>query len=312
MRKERPLRLLDALALPLRQALAGQVRSLAGDSRAALDFTQPPGDPGWFGPQSVSWSVHADIVAMMTGGVAALLLQALHPLALAAVWDWSDFRADLRGRLHRTALFIATTTYGPAQAAQRAVDRVRAIHAHVHGIAPDGRPYAANDPHLLTFVHAAEIYCFAAAFDWLVRPLAAAERDAYVAEMARVPLALGAVDVPRDWAGLIATLCAYEPELQGGERAQTILQLLRSMGSDGPRTPSGRLHELPAALMVQAACSLIPERARRLYALPAPNRLELGSVRAVLRAAVPLMRWALQDGVAAQARRRVGADGPTR
>lgn len=316
MRHNAPM--LDSMTSPLRQALARQVRQLAGDSRAALDFTQPAGDPGWFGPDSVSWRVHADFVAMMTGGVAALMLQALHPLALAAVWDYSNFRTDLRGRLHRTALFIATTTYGPSAAAQAAVDRVRAIHARVRGVAPDGQAYAADDPHLLTFIHIAEVYCFAAAYDALVSPLSGAQRDLYVAEMSRVPLALGAQGVPRDWTGLLASLDAYQRELHGGPRPQAILRLLRSMSSHPQSRPAtlgavehllaalgGRMSEVPMKIMVQAAANLLPQPARDLYGLHAIPALQAGAIQATLRTCVPVMRWALRDGVAAQARRRV-------
>ncbi len=322
----------ETLASPLRQALARQVRSLAGDSRAALDFTQPAGDPGWFGPESVAWRVHADFVAMMTGGIGALLLQALHPLALAAVWDHSDFRDDMRGRLHRTARFIATTTYGPSAAAQGAVARVRAIHAQVHGTAPDGRRYAADDPHLLRFIHVAEVYSFVTAHDWLMpanaagwRPtvpaaLSLRERDAYVAEMARVPLALGATAVPRDWAGLLAQLEDYRPELEGGARPQAVLRMLRSLSRQPmdrsateramPRLQTSlgaRLCAVPLQPMMTAATTLLPPWAQQLYALPALHPLRPALARVALRSAVPWMRWALQDGVAAQARQRLQA-----
>ncbi len=327
------LAMLDPLTSTLRLALARQVRSLAGDSRAALDFTHPAGDPGWFGPDSVAWRVHADFVAMMTGGMGALLLQALHPLALAAVWDYSDFRDDLRGRLHRTALFIATTTYGPTAAAQAMVDRVRAIHAKVRGTAPDGRAYSADDPHLLSFIHAAEVYSFVTAYDWLLPPspdashapatrqaaLTSAGRDAYVAEMARVPLALGATEVARDWSGLLAQLESYRPELEGGARPQAILRMLRGMARSAQSLPAtetavprlqaalgGRLQAVPLHLMMTAATALLPPWAQQLYGLPAPRPLQLAPTRAALRTAVPLMRWALRDGVAAQARQRVG------
>ena len=311
--------MLENIDSPLRQAVARQVRQLTGDSRAALDFTQPAGDPGWFGPDSMSWRVHADFVAMMTGGVAALMLQALHPLALAAVWDYSDFRADLRGRLHRTALFIAITTYGPSTAAQAAVDRVRAIHARVRGIAPDGQPYAADDPHLLTFIHIAEVYCFAMAYDALVSPLSGAQRDLYVAEMSRVPLALGAQNVPHDWTGLLASLETYRSELRGGPRPQAILRLLRGMASHPQSRPAtlsaverlltvlgGRMNEVAVKIMVQAAAALLPHPARDLYGLHAAPALQASAIQSVLRTCVPVMRWALHDGVAAQARRRVG------
>ena len=97
---------------------------------------------------------------MFAGGLRALLLQSLHPLAMAAVAEHSDYRGDPWGRLQRTSYFLAVTTFGPASDAQQAVDRVRAVHQHVTGTAPDGRPYRASDPHLLPWVHIAETDSF--------------------------------------------------------------------------------------------------------------------------------------------------------
>src|SRR5690606_19920449 len=104
-----------------------------------------------FGPQSACWKVHGDFTSMLIGGVGALLLQMLHPLALAGVVDHSNFRQDMLGRLRRTGQFVAGTTYGNTADAERLIARVRQIHAAVSGLAPDGRPYAASDPHLLTW-----------------------------------------------------------------------------------------------------------------------------------------------------------------
>ena len=97
---------------------------------------------------------------MFVGGLRALLLQSLHPLAMAGVAEHSDYRGDPWGRLQRTSTFLAVTTFGTAADAQRAVDKVRGIHRRVHGIAPDGRPYRADDPHLLEWVHIAEVDSF--------------------------------------------------------------------------------------------------------------------------------------------------------
>src|SRR5581483_6117763 len=93
----------------------------------SADFLQPPGDPGLFGPDSAAWQVHSDFTAMLTGGVAALLLQMLHPLPLAGVWDHSNFQADMLGRLRRTAQFVAGTTFGSRADAERLIARVKQI-----------------------------------------------------------------------------------------------------------------------------------------------------------------------------------------
>ena len=112
-------------------------------------YESPVGDVGLFGPDSVTWRVHADFPGMMSGGLSALLLQTLHPLALAGVWDHSNFRHDLLGRLRRTTAFVAATTYAPTAHARAEIERVRAIHERVAGTLPDGRRYSASDPALL-------------------------------------------------------------------------------------------------------------------------------------------------------------------
>ena len=142
---------------------------------------------------------------MFIGGIRALLLQSLHPLAMAAVAGHSGFRGDPWGRLQRTSYFLAVTTFGRAGDAQEAIARVRAIHRRVTGIAPDGRPYAASDPHLLTWVHIAEADSFLRAHTRFgTQPLDQAGRDGYVADLARIGEALGVQDPPRTEAELAA------------------------------------------------------------------------------------------------------------
>ena len=135
--------------------------------------------------------VHAD-ASMFVGGLRALLLQSLHPLAMAGIAQHSDYRHDPWGRLQRTADFIAATTFGPAAEAERAVAIVRRVHEHVNGVAPDGRPYSALDPHLLRWVHLAEIDSFLAAHThYGNHPLEGSDRDEYVAQTAFVARKLG-------------------------------------------------------------------------------------------------------------------------
>ncbi len=153
------------------------------------------GDAGWFGPDSVAWRVHADLGTLI-GGLRALLYQTLHPLAMAGVAEHSDYRDDPWGRLHRTAEFVAATTYGTSAEAGAAVARVQRVHEHVRGTAPDGRSYAADDPALLAWVHATEVDSLLAAYRRYGAGLTDAEADQYVAEMAMVAIAFGADPVP--------------------------------------------------------------------------------------------------------------------
>ena len=120
------------------------IREMVGGGGPPVAFLTPPGDPGLLGPQSVAWKIHADFISMMIGGISSLIMQALHPQALAGVWDHSSFREDLKGRLGRTAFFIAATTYGSREMALQVISKVNRIHTQITGFDEFGKPYKAN------------------------------------------------------------------------------------------------------------------------------------------------------------------------
>ena len=280
--------------------LGARVRALTG-SRANLDeFTQPLGDPGLFGPDSQAWRVHAHFVAMMVGGLSSLIVQSLHPRALAAVWDHSDFRHQLKARLGRTAHFVAATTYGGQDMAQQAIARVNAIHARIQGVDQAGEPYVANEPALLRWVHLAEVSAFLSAYQHLARtPLSPAQADAYVAEMTRVGQALGATDLPLTWRATQAALEAYVPALRFDARAQEIYRILMAYPADWIDRPL-------LQLMQQVALDILPESMRRILGQAAPCELTAQLRRRALQVAGEPVQWMLDhQGVAAIARARV-------
>src|SRR5579885_323356 len=202
------------LPRPARRLLRRQVLAVLSHDGPAPDYDAPRGDPGLFGPDSVTWKIHADFPAMMAGGLASLMLQSLHPLALAGVWDHSDFRSDTLGRLRSTIAFVARTTYAPRAPAEAAIQRVRRIHATVKGVAPDGRAYSAEDSHLLNWVHCAECWCFLRAYEMYCHPrIPLALQDRYLAEVALIPETLGARGVPKSMSELNAFFRGVRGEL---------------------------------------------------------------------------------------------------
>ncbi|CAL9647558.1 oxygenase MpaB family protein [Streptomyces sp. enrichment culture] len=253
------------------------------DNRARIHGT--PG-PRWFAPDSPVRRVHGD-ASMFIGGLSALLLQSLHPLAMAAVAAHSGFRGDPWGRLQRTSTFLAVTTYGTADSAQRAVDRVRAVHDTVRGTAPDGREYRASDPHLLCWVHVAEVDMFLRAHQrYGARPLDDAGCDRYVADMARIATALGVPDPPADRAQLAERLAAYRDELHATPDALATARFLLL----DPPVPL--LARLPYGVLAANAVSLLPpwaSRALRMPRLPAEGLC----VRPLGSAVTAGIRWAL-------------------
>jgi uncharacterized protein (DUF2236 family) len=155
--------------------------------RAAAAFAasvpEDPVDDGYFGPGSVTWRLNSDLSAPVAG-LRSLLVQALHPLAMAGVDQHSDWRADPAGRLASTAAYLAAITYGDRTVARRAAARVRKIHERVRGVDPvTGQAYAAGDPELLLWVHAALVESVLASADLFGTRLSDADKDAYVAEM---------------------------------------------------------------------------------------------------------------------------------
>jgi len=268
---------------------------VVGFGDGAVDLARPPGDDGLFGPGSAAWRVHGDFTAMMVGGVAALLVQMLHPGALGGVWDHSNFRANPLGRLRRTAQFISGTTYGSTETATRLIAKVRAIHDQVHGTLPDGTRYDANDPALLTWVHVAETWCFLAAYRRHRDPgFAAADQDLYYAEAAVVAERLGARDVPRSRADAAAYLAAMRRHLRHDHRTRIVAQALL-----GQPNASAALAPVQQLLM-EGGIALLPDWAARLHGLQRPP-LRRPAVRAGVAGVGTLLRWALTDGSAKRA-----------
>lgn len=286
----------------LRRQIEKQVHSLTGASLGVLDLDQPRGDAGLFGPESMVWEVHADFTAMMVGGISALLLQMLHPLALAGVWDHSTFRQDMLGRLRRTSLFIAGTTYGGLHDAEQLIDKVRRIHLQVVGHAADGRPYAASDPGLLTWVHVSEVSQFLAGYLRYVDPqLPLAEQDRYYCEVALIAERLGAQDVPKSAQAIADYLQRMRPQLLCDERTREVVRLLHD-------APMPSLLAKPfGGLMMQAGVDLLPDWASDLLGeYQAAWRRPL--IRASVQRTANLLRWAVRNSAAQRARRRLRPD----
>jgi uncharacterized protein (DUF2236 family) len=249
-------------------------------------------DEGLFGPDSLTWRVHSEPV-LWVAGIRALLLQALHPAAVAGVLHHSDFRADPWGRLLRTARFVGTVTYGSSATVQRAGARVRALHRQVSGVDPvTGTGYRADDPELLRWVHCCEVDSFLTVYRRAGGGLSAAEADRYVLEQRRAAAVVGVR--PEDVPGSVAELAGYfermRPYLGADTRSRTLLRYLLV-----PPMPARVALLTPArpgwAGVILLAFALLPPWARRCYGTPglpvtdpaasAALRLLAGSLRVV-------------------------------
>ena len=271
----------------LRLKLVEQVRGVFNDVESGQQPV-PPSDEALFARDTPIRMVHADIVAMMVGGIRGLLLQMLHPHALQGVLDHSNFRSDMHGRLRRTARFIAVTTFGHRDDAQAAIDRVNRIHGAVGGTLPDGSPYSASDPRVLAWVHVAEATSFLAAYLRHVRPdMPGDEQDEYYRQFAVIALALGADPVPTNRAEAEAIFRELRSDLAASPAAREVADLVLS------QRPKGAPPAVQTLLGAEAV-ALLPPFARSMLGLERPGLAAIPA-RAATWGMGKTLRWAFRQ-----------------
>ena len=247
----------NSMSRGFRQMVSGDPHGRPGWVRALEDGA----DAGMFGPGSAPWVVHGSLTTLV-GGVRALLLQALHPAALAGVREHSRYREDPMGRLAGTTRWLVTVTFGDLAAVDAESARVRRMHQRVHGGTPDTPPgiYSASDPHLLRWVHLAFTDSFLVTHQEFGGSIPGGA-DAYVRQWARAAEPLGLPDPPRSVAELSAQLRSFEAELAAGPQAREVVRFLLNPPLPLPARPA-------YAVLAAAAVSTLDPLHRRMLGLP--------------------------------------------
>lgn len=271
-------------------------RAQGGD----IDFARPQGEEALVHPNSVSWRVFKNPVALFVGGVAAVILELAEPGVRTGIWEHSSFRKDPLGRLRRTALAALVTVYGPRSIAEPMIASVVRMHAKVVGHTPAGLPYAANDAQLLTWVHATAGFGFAEAYSRYVRPLSGWEFDALCSEGTLASRLYGVLDAPKSSAELRALFDSMRGRL---EPSPIVFEFLRIM-RDTPCFPTP-LHRMQH-LLVRAAVAMIPGWIRDCLGLSAAYGLRPGQGVLVRLAGMASDRIVLPQSPAAQSCLRLG------
>jgi uncharacterized protein (DUF2236 family) len=280
----RPMR--DRLRRTVAVALRDRVAGKDNAAKAAIIWDKP--GERWFTEADPIWRVHAD-ASMFAAGIRALLLQSLHPLAMAGVAGHSGYKGDPWGRLQRTSTFLATTTFGTVEDAEALIERIKGIHQGVRGKAADGRPYAASDPHLLRWVHIAEADSFLRTHQrYAATALTPAEADRYVEQACVVATRLGVIKPPTTVAGLDAAIESYRPELVGTPAARDAARFLLL---HPPLPWSARLGY---GALAGAGVAMLPPWARGHLGLPSMPLVDRSIALPVGGAATRVIRWALQ------------------
>lgn len=265
------------VGLRLREKVSGP------DPMARVRKIRDATGPRWFVPGDPIWDVH-ESPAMFPGGIAALLLQSLHPSAMAGVAGHSDYRGDPWGRLQRTSYYLAATTYGTVSTAERVIAHVSQVHESISGVDADGISYAAGDPHLLRWVHCAEVYSFLSAYQaFAPTPLSLSAANTYVSQTRNASERLGARDLPQTVDELYARLEAYRPELRATAQCQEARHFLLA------RPPVRGVGRLGYAGIARGGVACLPEWALTLLDLKSPTRMG----RLVGHAATRTVGWAM-------------------
>ncbi len=288
-----PPRVLQSLA----RTLLADLMTVEG--RPATDFSKPADEPALVPPQSVSWRVFKNPVALLVGGVAAVILELAEPRVRAGVCKFTGFRTDPVTRLRRTGLAAMITVYGARHEAEAMIAGVRRMHDKVSGATDTGEPYRANDPELLDWVHATAAFGFLEAYHHYVRPLSHVERDRYYGEGKEAAALYGATGAPQNEAELKALFRAMAPRL---ERSAVIFEFLdimrRAPVFPSPLRPMQRL-------LVRAAVELTPPAIRRKLGLEHEG-LRFGERALVKLAGRFADRLVIEASPAVQACRRLG------
>ncbi|MEO5975337.1 MAG: oxygenase MpaB family protein [Ilumatobacteraceae bacterium] len=280
-------RISDAI-IKVRQEISKALRSRVAGPNAEERMIQILATEGrrWFADDRPIRLVHRD-ASMFIGGLRALLLQSLHPLAMAGVAQHSDFKNDPWGRLQRTADFLVTTTFGSDAEAQRVVDRVASVHRHVHGLASDGRPYSASDPHLLRWVHLVEVDSFLSVYQrYGSYPLDQTSRDEYVSDMAVIARALNIPAPPQSEQALADQIRSYRHELRSTPESRDTLRYLIL------QPPLPLLARAAYSVLVAATVATLPRWSRPMLGFPYLPITEAIALRPLGGGITRVFRWA--------------------
>ncbi len=247
------------LVLPFLDAIA---RDLVSPAEApAVDFSRPAGEAALVPPDSLSWRIFKNPVALFVGGVAAVILELADPAVRTGVWEHTSFRRDPVTRLRRTGLAAMVTVYGPRSVAEAMIAHVARLHGKVRGLTPAGEAYDASDPALLSWVHATAAFGFAEAYDRYVRPLGAEGFDRLYAEGKASARLYGATGAPLSRATVTALFDARRDRLEASPVVFEFLDIMR------------RARVFPAALrplqrlLIRAAIDLVPAWVRERLGL---------------------------------------------
>lgn len=274
----------------VRRRIVRDFENTAGRHDDPAIYGGPAGDPGLIGPDSMSWEINADLASVAQAGMAAIVLEILHPSVVAGVQDMSNYQQDPFQRARTTLGYVLTTTFGNTAAATGVIEHVRHVHGFVNGTRPDGMSYRALDPELIAWVHTCIPWMIMRTFEEINRPLSRAEKDRYLAEQAVIGRMGGADRVPSSVAELDAYVEEMRPRLCVNAQTREFIEFLMTSPffPDLPEPASRGLH----SFAIYSAMSRAPRWARELIGFDRPPAVARALMKPALRLDAQRLRWA--------------------
>jgi uncharacterized protein (DUF2236 family) len=275
----------------VRRKIREQIEEVGGRHDEPAIYDGPAGDPGLAGgPDSISWEINGDIASVSAAGMAAIIMEVLHPSVMAGVFEQSTYDTEPLRRAQNTLGYVLRTTFGNTEAATSVILRVKNIHGHINGVRPDGVEYRALDPELIAWVHTCIPWAIMEAFDRYCRPLTVEERNRYLAEQAPIGRLGGAEWVPETMAELEDYVERMRPLMSVNEQTRRFIDFLAG-DSDGPFRCTPR-QQLERRLGISASMSLMPTWARHLTGTYQPSPVRRAYLVPSARLQARIVRWA--------------------
>jgi uncharacterized protein (DUF2236 family) len=277
--------------MDLRARIRSEIEADGGRHDEPEVYGGPAGDPGLAGgPGSISWEINGDLASVSAAGMAAIIMEVLHPSVMAGVFEQSTYRTQPLRRAQNTLGYVLRTTFGNTEAATAVIGRVHKVHSRIDGTRPDGVPYRALDPELIAWVHTCIPWAVMEAFHRYRRPLTTTEKDRYLAEQAPIGRMGGADWVPASVAELDAYVERMRPLMSMNEQTRQFLDFLAG-DVEGELRASAR-QQLGRRLGLAASMTLMPTWARQLTGTYQPAPIQRAYLIPNARLQARLIRWA--------------------
>jgi uncharacterized protein (DUF2236 family) len=280
--------------MDLRARVRQQIEVVGGRHDEAELYDGPAGDPGLAGgPGSMSWEINGDLASVSAAGMAAIIMEVLHPSVMAGVYTQSTYATEPLKRARNTLGYVLRTTFGNTEAATDVILKVKKVHGFVKGTRPDGVPYEALDPELIAWVHTCIPWAIMEAFHRYNRPLSTAERDQYLREQAPIGRMGGAEWVPETMAELDDYVERMRPLMSMNEQTRDFINFLSGDSQGEFRAPLRK--QVEARLGISGSMALMPGWAQHLTGTYQPAVVHRAYLEPTARLQTRLIRWAVPE-----------------